>query len=71
VDLEHLGLARKLDPNNLRHRHETLAERVELLARVPDLADPEITVRTERDVVLEPSGSQSPDSFRRRTVSSY
>jgi hypothetical protein len=32
VDLEHLGLTR-LDPNVLQHRHQTLAERVKLLAR--------------------------------------
>ena len=30
-DLERLGLARKLDPNVLQHRHQTLTERVELL----------------------------------------
>src|SRR6266496_3138300 len=53
VDLEHLGLARKLDPDVLQHRHETLAERVELLSRVPDLADSEVTVRLEGDVVLK------------------
>jgi len=32
VDLKHLGLARKLDPNVLQHRHEPLTERVELLS---------------------------------------
>src|SRR5438105_6022753 len=53
VDLEHLGLARKLDPDVLKHWHEALTERVELLARVPDLADSEVTVRLEGDVILE------------------
>jgi hypothetical protein len=31
VNLEHLGRARKLNPNVLQHWHEALAERVELL----------------------------------------
>jgi hypothetical protein len=43
VDLEHLGLTR-LDPNVFQHRHEALAERVELLLRVPDLTDSELAV---------------------------
>jgi hypothetical protein len=33
VDLEHLGLARKLDPDIAQDRHEAVAERVELLLR--------------------------------------
>src|SRR5438270_7866040 len=53
VDLEHLGLARKLDPDVLKHWHKALTERVELLARVPDLADSEVAVRLEGDVILE------------------
>src|SRR5437867_2537945 len=53
VDLEHLRLARKRDPDVPQHWHEALTERVELLARVPDLADPEVTVRLEGDVILE------------------
>ena len=52
MDLEHLGLTR-LDPNVVQHRHQPLAEDVELLARVPDLADPELAVQLEGDVVLE------------------
>src|SRR5437868_14101108 len=52
VDLEHLGLTR-LDPDVLQHRHQALAEGVELLARVPDLADSELAVGLEGDVVLE------------------
>lgn len=31
-DLERLGLARKLNPNVLQHRHDVLAERLELLS---------------------------------------
>src|SRR6185503_21252022 len=54
VDLELLGLARKLDPYIGQHRHEVLPECVELLARVPDLADSEMTARFERDVVVKP-----------------
>src|SRR6266576_2186456 len=53
VDLEHLGLASKLDPQVLQQRHQALAERIEVLARVPDLADSEVPVRPEGDVVLE------------------
>src|SRR5437763_266421 len=52
VDLEHLGLPR-LDPDLVQHRHEALTERVELLARVPDLTDAEVAVRLEGDVVVE------------------
>src|SRR3954468_7061679 len=51
VDLEHLGLAFELDPSVLEHRHQTLAEGVELLARVPNLANAEIPLRAESDVV--------------------
>jgi len=43
VDLEHLGLTR-LDPNVFQHRHEALAERFELLPRVPDLTDFDLAV---------------------------
>lgn len=53
VDLKHFGLARKLDPDIVQHGHEALTERVELLLRVPDLADSEVAVRLEGDVVLE------------------
>src|SRR3954470_11856092 len=53
VDLEHLGLARKLDSNVLQHRHEALSKCIELLSRVPDLADSEVPVRLEGDVELE------------------
>src|SRR5215211_6240868 len=56
VDLKPLGLARKLDANVLQHRHQALTERVELLARVPDLVDSDVTVRAEGDVVLKSLG---------------
>src|SRR6266566_4792990 len=52
VDLQNLGLT-WLDADVLQHRHETLTERVELLLRVPDLADSQLAVRLEGDVVLE------------------
>src|SRR5581483_213119 len=57
MHLKHLGLAGKLDTCIFQDRHEALTEGVELLARVPDFADPEVTFRTERNVVGE--------SFRR------
>src|SRR5680860_1195657 len=56
VDLEDLRLARKLNPGFGQHRHELLAERLELLPRVPDLAHPEVPFRAEADVVIEPLG---------------
>src|SRR6266511_2567886 len=43
----------QFDAKVLQHRHEALTERVELLARVPDLADSEVPLRTESDVVGE------------------
>jgi hypothetical protein len=43
VDPHHLRLAR-LYPDFGQHWHQTLSERVELLARVPDLADPEVAI---------------------------
>ena len=54
VDLEHLGLAREFDPNVGQYRPQCLAECVELLARIPDLAYSEAPARTERDVVRKP-----------------
>src|SRR3954465_4246212 len=52
VDLEDLGLT-GLDPSVFQYRHEALAERVELLPRIPDLTDDELAVRFEGDVELE------------------
>ena len=51
--LEQFRLAR-LYTDVGQHRHKALTERLELLPRVPDLADAEVAVRTEGDVVLEP-----------------
>jgi hypothetical protein len=53
VDLEHLGLAREFDPNVVQHRLQTTAERVELLPRIPDLADAQVPLRAESDVMGE------------------
>src|SRR6185295_1773747 len=53
VDLEHLGLTLELDPNVVQHRLQSLTERVELLARIPDLADAQVALRAESDVVGE------------------
>ena len=55
VNLDQLGLAR-LYADLCQHRHEALAERVELLPRVPDLADPQVGVRAEAHVIIEPVG---------------
>jgi hypothetical protein len=71
VDLEHLGLARQLDPKVLQQRHKTLTERLELLSRVPDLADSEVAVRTEGDVVLKSLRQPVAGLLRRRMLSSY
>ncbi len=50
VRLEHLGRARKLDPDLLQQRHEALAERVELPSCGLLLAEP--TYNRERLTVL-------------------
>ena len=71
VDLENLRITREHDADVVQHRHEAFAERVELLPRVPDLADSELPVRNEGDVVLSSFGGQSPAFSRRRLVSSY
>ena len=57
VELEHLGLALELDANVAQDRHQTLTERIELLLRIPDLADLEASTRGEGDVVREPVGA--------------
>ena len=64
---DHLRLAR-LDPDVCQDRHQALAERVELLLRVPDLADAEGAFRAEADVDLQPVGGplalfQAADAF--------
>src|SRR5882757_6283313 len=52
VDLDQLRLA-GLDPDLGEHRHQPLAEGVELLAGVPDLADAQVALAAEADVVIE------------------
>jgi hypothetical protein len=44
VDLEHFWLACELDPDVIEHRHQVLFERIELLPRIPDLTDVEVSV---------------------------
>jgi hypothetical protein len=52
VNLQYLGLA-GIYPHLRKHRHEALAKSLKPLPRVPDLADPEVAIRAEADVVLE------------------
>ena len=59
MDLEHFRLPDERDPDFVEDRHEAGAERLQLLAGVPDLADPEAAVGDEGDVVLEPVGGNS------------
>src|SRR5436190_11234278 len=53
VDLEDLRLA-WLDPHVGQYRHQTLAERLPLLPRVPDLANTDAAIHEEGDVVFQP-----------------
>src|SRR5215213_11199045 len=55
VNLQHLWFA-GIDPNLGQHGHEPLAECVELLPGVPDLADAKVALGTEADVVVESVG---------------
>lgn len=55
MDLEDLGFA-GLYPDFGEDGHEAFAERPELLLRVPDLADPEVWLGSEADVVVHPVG---------------
>jgi hypothetical protein len=73
VDLKHLGARPKARPQRpSAPASQALTERVELLSRVPDLADSEVTLRTESDVVGESLRRPVvPNASRRRTVSSY
>src|SRR5438552_13669810 len=54
VDLQHFRLAREFDANVGQYRHQTLDGRIELLPRIPDLADSEAPARTESDVIDKP-----------------
>ena len=53
VNLEELRLT-GIDSNLSEDRHQALAERRKLLARVPDLAHSKVPVRAEADVVFAP-----------------
>src|SRR4051812_15523873 len=53
VDLEDLRLA-WLYPHVGQYRHQTLAKRLPLLPRVPDLANTDAAIHEEGDVVLQP-----------------
>ena len=58
-----LGGTRELDAALGENRHEALAEGLERLHGVPDLADPEVATGTEGGMPLErPSGGNSPDA---------
>ena len=54
VNLEDVWRIGELDAGAGEDRHQTLAEGLELLPRVPDLADLKVAIRTEADVVVEP-----------------
>src|SRR5690242_6343763 len=54
MNLDDLRWPGKLDAGGREDRHEPFTERLELLLRVPDLADPEAATRTESDVIVEP-----------------
>lgn len=41
------------DPDVCQHRHQSLTERLKLLLRGPDLADPQVAAHSKGDVVLE------------------
>src|SRR3990172_2206902 len=53
VSLEDLWSAGKLDSDVGQNGHHPLSERLQLLLRVPNLADVETVVRPEEDVVLQ------------------
>ena len=52
VNFEDLRGAGKLDSNVSQNRHQPFTERLELLPRDPDLADAQVAVRPEADVVI-------------------
>src|SRR4029079_7308759 len=54
VNLEDVRRIGELDAGAREDRYQTLAEGLELLPRVPDLADVKVAIRTEADVVVEP-----------------
>ena len=56
MHLEDVRRVGELDADAGKNRHQTLTEGLELLLRVPDLADLKGAIRTEADVVVEASG---------------
>jgi hypothetical protein len=54
VNVEDVRRIGELNADTGEDRHQALPERLELLPRVPDLADAKVAVRTETDVVVEP-----------------
>jgi hypothetical protein len=72
VDLQDLELVFKLDAYIRQNRHKALAKGFELLLRVPDLANSEVSFGTEADVESIPSGGiLIPAASSRRILSSY
>jgi len=59
VDLEDLRLTR-IDPDLFEQGHQALRESIGLLARVPDLADSELSVGVEAEVVVQSVGRPVP-----------
>src|SRR5687767_5220104 len=55
VNLEDVRRVGELDAGAGEDRHQTLAEGLELLPRVPDFADLKVAIQTEADVVVEPA----------------
>jgi len=53
VDLEDLWVAGKLDSDVGQYGHQPLTKCLQLLLRVPDFADAQVSFRAEEDVVLE------------------
>ena len=54
VNLEDVRRAGELDAGGGEDRHQTLAESLELLPRIPDLADLKVAGQTEADMVVQP-----------------
>jgi hypothetical protein len=50
VNLEDLWLAGQLDPDVGKYGHQLIAKRLQLLSRVPDLADSQVVRRPEKNV---------------------
>ena len=69
VNVEDVRRIGELDADAGEDRHQTLVEGLELLPRIPDLADLKVAIRTEADVVVEPGG-YSPAFSSWRIVSS-